>query len=309
MHSATLAPAVAATPLAPAAPSIPAGLAFGLGAALIWSVWSVATRFAVTTSLGPYDVTFLRFAVSAFLLWPVLLFKGTPWRAAGAKRLAIMFCGAGVPFVLLSSFGMHYAPASHTATLMVSGMPIWVALLSALLHGERFARKQIAGMAAVVLGVLCIGGYAVFMERAAGVWRGDLLLIAAGFFFACFTVTQRVSGLSPWRATVLVNVVSALAFSPVYFLWLSPRIFSAPLTDVLIQALVQGVGVAFLGMLFYAQAVRHLGAPRAAIFGALTPAFAVLLSLPVLHEVPGALTLAGIALVMGGVGMVVLGRR
>jgi hypothetical protein len=31
--------------------------------------WSVATCVAVTTSLGPHDVTFLRFGLSALLLW------------------------------------------------------------------------------------------------------------------------------------------------------------------------------------------------------------------------------------------------
>ena len=100
--------------------------------------------------------------------------------------------GAGVPCMLLSSIGMRFAPASHVAALMIGTMPIWVALLSGLLFGEQFTRQQIGGMVVVVTGVLCIGGYALIVNRAAGEWRGDLLFLLAGLCFASFTLAQRL---------------------------------------------------------------------------------------------------------------------
>ena len=183
---------------APAArQSLVIGVFCGLAVALIWSSWSVATRFAVTTSLGPHDVTFLRFGVSALFLWPVLARKGLGVAQIGMVRLSIMVLGAGVPFMLLGSVGMQFAPASHVATLMIGTMPIWVAVLSGLLFGERFTQRQLGGMATVVAGVLCIGGYALLADRAAGEWRGDLLFLLAGLCFASFTVAQRRSGIGP----------------------------------------------------------------------------------------------------------------
>lgn len=285
------------------------GVLCGLAVALIWSSWSVATRFAVTTSLGPYDVTFLRFGVSALLLWPILVRKGLGIQQIGIVRLLVMVLGAGVPFMLLGSIGMQFAPASHVATLMIGTMPIWVALLSGLLFGERFTRQQLGGMGIVIAGVLCIGGYALIANRAAGEWRGDLLFLLAGLFFASFTVAQRRSGVSPWHATALVNCCSALLFTPTYFLWLKPHIFTAPPAAVAFQVVAQGIAVAILGMYFYTEAVRRLGAPRAAIFGALAPALAVLIGMVVLKEVPAWLTIVGIALVMCGVACVVTGGR
>ncbi|NVM89643.1 drug/metabolite transporter (DMT)-like permease [Variovorax sp. SG517] len=289
--------------------SLGMGVLCGLAVALIWSSWSVATRFAVTTSLGPHDVTFLRFGVSALLLWPILVRKGLGIQQIGIVRLLVMVLGAGVPFMLLGSIGMQFAPASHVATLMIGTMPIWVALLSGLLFGERFTRQQLGGMGIVVAGVLCIGGYALIANRAAGEWRGDLLFLLAGLFFASFTVAQRRSGVSPWHATALVNCLSALVFAPIYFLWLKPNIFTAPPAEVAFQVVAQGIAVAILGMFFYTEAVRRLGAPRAAIFGALAPALAVLIGMVVLKEVPAWLTLVGIALVMCGVAFVVTGGR
>jgi drug/metabolite transporter (DMT)-like permease len=125
--------------------TLTAGVLCGLAVALIWSSWSVATRFAVTTSLEPHDVTFLRFGVSALLLWPILVRKGLGIAQIGALRLLVMVMGAGVPFMMLGSVGMRFAPASHVATLMIGMMPIWVAVLSGLFFGERFTRKQLGG--------------------------------------------------------------------------------------------------------------------------------------------------------------------
>lgn len=284
------------------------GVLCGLAVALIWAGWSVATRFAVTTSLAPQDVTFLRFGVSALFLWPVLLGHRLDLRQIGVSRLLVMVVGAGAPYMLITSVGMRFAPASHAATL-IGVMPILVAALSALLFGERFSGRQLLGMGVVVAGVASIGGESLIMNRAGGEWRGDLLLLLSGLLFASYTLAQRRTGISSWQATALVNVGSCAVFAPIYFLWLHPNIFTAPLGAVLFQAAAQGVGVAILGLYFYAEAARRLGATRAAMFGALVPALAVLIGIPALGEVPAWMTAMGIALVMVGVLLVVTRAR
>lgn len=296
-------------PQAAGTKSLALGVVCGLAVALVWSGWSVATRFAVTTSLGPLDVTFLRFGVSGLLLWPVLLRNGLGLARVGSVRMLVMLVGAGVPFMLLSATGIQFAPASHVATLMIGVMPIFVALLSVLLFGERFTKAQTAGLFVVFAGVLCIGGHSLLFSRASGEWRGDLLFMLAGLLFAGYSLAQRRSGISSWHATALVNVFSALAFAPLYFLVFEPRLMEAPWQDVAVQVLAQGIGVAILGLFFYAEASRRLGAPRAAVFGSLTPACSVLLSAPLLGEIPTSLTLLGVVLVTAGVGVVVMGAR
>jgi drug/metabolite transporter (DMT)-like permease len=283
------------------------GVLCGLAVALVWASWTVATRFAVTTNLAAHDVTFLRFGVSALFLWPILLRQGFGFGQIRFVHLAVMVLGAGVPFMMLASLGMRFAPAAHVATLMIGMMPIWVALLSGLLFGEKFSPRQLGGMGTVVVGVLCIGGYALLGNRAAGEWRGDLLFLLGGLCFAGFTIAQRRSGVSPWHATALVNVYSAILFAPIYLLVLQPNIFTAPAAAVWFQVIAQGIAVAIAGMFFYTQAVRLLGAPRAAIFGSLVPALAALIGAVFLREIPSWLTVMGIALVTAGVVLVVTG--
>lgn len=285
------------------------GMLSGIAVTLIWSGWAVATRSAMTTALAPQDVTFLRFGVSALFLWPVLLREGLQLRRIGVARAIVMVAGAGAPFMLLSSLGMRFAPASHVATLMIGVMPIFVALLATLFFGERFTRGQLLGIGVVAAGVLCVGGSALIFNRAVGEWRGDLLFLLCGLLFAGFTLAQRRSGVSSWHAAALVNVVSCLVFTPVYFLWLGPNLLAVPVGSVVFQALAQGVGVAILGLYFYAETVRRLGPTRAAMFGALVPAVTVLIGIPALGEYPGWATLMGIALVMLGVVLVVTGTQ
>lgn len=284
------------------------GVACGLAVALLWSSWTIATRSAVTQVLNPIDLAFLRFSVSGLLLWPVLLGRDLGLRKLGWTHVVVMLAGAGLPFMLVASSGTYFAPASHMATLMIGMTPIFVALLSMLLFGERLTRSQMLGLAIVVCGVGSIGGHALVTNRASGEWRGDLLFLLGSLLFASYTLAQRRTGLSPWRTTALVNVTSGLVFTPIYFGLLEPRLFTAPIADVLLQAFMQGIGVAILGLVFFAEATRRLGATRAAMFGSLTPALTVILSIPLLREMPSKTVLLGVVLVTMGVTMVLRGK-
>ena len=281
------------------------GILFGLATSLVWSGWAVATRFAMTTTLAPHDVTFLRYSVSCLCLLPVLFRNGFALQRIGLTRMVVMVVGAGAPFMILTSTGMRFAPASHVATLMIGAMPLFVALMSALFFGQRFNRLQLIGFAAVISGVACIGGYAVVFDRSSGgEWRGDILFVVCGMLFAGYTLAQRRSGISAWHAAALVSTCSTIAFAPFYFLVFHPNLLTAPWQEVLFQTFAQGIGIAILGLLLYGEAVRRLGAPHGAVFGALVPGLASLLAAPLLGELPRASTMVGVVLVSAGVVLV-----
>jgi drug/metabolite transporter (DMT)-like permease len=88
------------------------GMACGLLVVVMWSAWVVATRFAVTTRLSPYDVAFIRYVAASMILSPVLVQHGFPLRKLGIGCTLLMVCGAGLPFFVMSSTGMSLAPAS-----------------------------------------------------------------------------------------------------------------------------------------------------------------------------------------------------
>lgn len=306
------APSVLGRPdLARAEPARLLGAAAALATVLLWAAGLVATRFGVTGSLSLWDVVFLRLALPALLLVPVLLrFLKVPGGRPGDDRrlfwFIILMAGAGLPFMLISSIGMKFAPAAHAGALMPGSMPLFAALLAVLLLGERFSLQRRLGTGLMLLGALAVGGWQVIEgqinEDMGDTWRGDLMFVACGALWACYTIALKKTGIGAWQAAALVYVSAFVLYMPVYLLWLDSHLLQAPAFEIAVQV-VQSVASGLLSMAAYGFAVRRLGAAPAAAFAALTPALTALLAVPLLGEWPEPVTWAGIVAVSLGVAL------
>jgi drug/metabolite transporter (DMT)-like permease len=266
-------------------------------AALIGAGWQIASRHAVTTSLGPIEVAWLRYAVPALLLAPLL------WRAAPRVPVwhaLLLVASGGLPFGLLVLAGARWAPAAHIGVFMAGAMPLFTAAACWIASREPVDGWRWAGLLVVAVGIatMAAGGPA-----HPGSWRGDVLFLAAAAVWAVYTVALRLSGLPSWHAAALVNAGSALALV-LALPWVRPqRLFSAPLQDVLVQAVCQGIVAGVLGLVTYTAAVRRLGPARAALSAAAVPLLTAIGAAAWLDEalearsaVAGALVAAGIVL-------------
>ena len=296
--------------ISPALPVVEPGRWLGAAAALatvlLWAAGLVATRFGVTGSLSFWDVIFLRLALPALLLIPILprfarKASGVPAGGSRTFWFVVMILGAGLPFMLIGSGGMVFAPAAHAGALMPGSMPLFAALFAALLLGERFTAQRRLGTLLMLLGAIAVGGWQV-IQGASDTWRGDLMFVCAGAMWACYTIALKKTGIGAWPAAALVYVISFILYLPVYLLWLDSRLLTAPLFEVGVQV-AQSVGSGLLSMAAYSFAVRRLGAASAAAFGALTPALTALLAIPLLGEWPETVTWIGIVAVSLGVAL------
>jgi drug/metabolite transporter (DMT)-like permease len=282
------------------------GAAAALATALLWAAGLVATRFGVTGALSLWDVIFLRLASPALLLVPILLrFLHPPGGSLpGSRRpfwFVVMIVGAGLPFMLIGSGGMVFAPAAHAGALMPGSMPLFAALFAVLLLGESFNAQRKLGTALMLLGAIAVGGWQAF-QGTSDTWRGDLMFVCAGAMWACYTIGLKKTGIGPWQAAAVVYVASLVVYTPIYLLWLDSRLLVAPVFEVGVQV-AQSVGSGLLSMAAYSFAVRRLGAAPAAAFGALTPALTALLAIPLLGEWPETVTWIGIVAVSLGVAL------
>lgn len=288
------------------------GRAAALGAVAIWACWLVASRYGVTGSLGPADVTFFRFVVPALVLWPFLFRAGSGFAKGERATSLAMIVGAGTPFFLIATTGMQFVPMSHIAALMPGTVPLLAALIAFAAIAERPDRWRAAGIVLIVGGIVLIVG-SDLLDMGDGRWRGDLLLLIGAALWGGFTVALRRKGTDPWHAAAIVNVWSAVLFLPLYLFVFTPRILVAPWTEVAIQFVAQGLFSGIIAMVLYGIAVGRLGAGRAAAFNALLPALATLIGIPVLGEWPGPAAIGGIVLASAGVllatGTVGAGRR
>lgn len=273
------------------------GLA-ALAAAVLGAGWQLASRYGVTTTLGPAELAWLRYALPALLLLPVLLRGGWPrvsWRLA-----AVLGATGGLPFGLLVLAGAQRAPAAHLGIFMAGSMPLFTALGCWLVLKEPVRGWRWAGLLLVAAGVLGLGASAWTGPEVSS-WRGDLLFLAAAAIWALYTIALRRSDLGAWQAAAIVNGMSALALV-VLLPWFAPaRLFTAPWNDVLLQVVWQGILAGVLGLAAYTTAVAHLGPARASLSSALVPLLTALGAATLLNEALAPPTLFAGALVAAGI--------
>jgi drug/metabolite transporter (DMT)-like permease len=288
----------------PVATSYAQGVAFGLAVALISAGWSVITRLAVTTNLDAWDIAALRFGVAGVLLSPVLVQRGLAHDRLGWPGLAVLIAGAGAPYALVAAGGLHFPPARDQGALNPGFTPLFVALVAAVVLGERISHARKLGLALIAAGALVIvGWHAAPWSVAGGMSRtlGHTLFLSAAFLWACFTVLMRRAKLDPLHATALVAVGSLVIYLPIYFAAHGARLADVPLAELAVHAIFQGVLVTIVNVWLYGRAVGILGAARGAAFLALVPALSALIAIPLLGEWPSSVDWLGIALVSVGV--------
>lgn len=280
------------------------GAACVIGAVSIWASWSVITRLAVTTNLDASDIAALRFGVAGLLLAPVVVRRGLARERLGSIGLAVLVAGLGAPYALVAAGGLRFAPASDQGALNPGCMPLFVALIAAVVLGEKLSTAQKSGLALILAGALIIVGWHATAWSAG--WSGlrtfgDALFLVAAFLTACGTVVMRRAKLDPLHATALVSTGSLAIYLPIYLAWHGVRLVRVPLPELAVQAIFQGVVVTIISLVLYGRAIAILGASGASAFGALVPALSALFAIPMLGEWPNQTDWAGIVLISAGV--------
>jgi drug/metabolite transporter (DMT)-like permease len=232
----------------------------------------------------------------------VLLLPLFARRGFGGLRVLpalLLACGAGAPYVLLTAGGLAFAPAGHMGVITPSSMLLCATLGSRWILKTPLTQHHIAGVVAIMMGLAALGwdGLANHGELT---WLGDTMFALGGALWASYTIGSRVWQVEPLHATAIVGVTSMVLYLPGYA-WLGGGdLAAAPWREIVIQGVFQGVLSAVVALLLYTRAVAILGAARGAVFAALVPTFSLLIAIPLLHELPTRLQLAGVVLVTAG---------
>jgi drug/metabolite transporter (DMT)-like permease len=276
------------------------GAVFGLAAVSIWAGWSAMTRLAVTTSLDAWDIPALRFGVAGLLLLPIVIRRGLALDRLGWLGLGGLIVGTGAPYALVVALGLRLAPAYDAGALNPGCMPLFVALIAAIVLGEKPSTAQKIGLSLILSGALIIIGWhgtAWSISRSIG----DVLFLVASFLTACYTVIMRQSKLDPIHVAALVSTGSLIIYAPLYFGIRGLHLAQAPVADLTVQMIFQGIVVTIISLVLYGRAVLILGASGGSAFGALVPALSAVLAIPLLGELPTRSGWVGISLISIGV--------
>jgi drug/metabolite transporter (DMT)-like permease len=295
-----------------AAPTLQqAGLAprlAALGAITLWGLSFVATK-AVLTELSPATLVFVRFALGTVVLAAVLAGRGhaiVPPRAALPMLAAMAFVGIFL-HQMVQVHGLTLTTAVRTGWL-IGLIPIWTALLSATLVGERLRAIQIVGLVVGLAGAILLVTRGELSDDllAAPTTRGDVLVLASTLTWAVYTIMGRetLARLGSSRVTVAVTGIGTLMLLPLFLRaagWHElTRLSGAGFAGLLFL----GVGCSGLGYLFWYAALERLEPSQVAAFLYLEPLVTFVAAMALLGEPVGWTTVVGGLLVLAGVAAV-----
>lgn len=279
-----------------------------LGAITLWGLSFVATK-AVLDELSPATLVFVRFALGTLVLALVLAGRGrsiVPPRAAVPMLVAMAFVGIFL-HQMVQVHGLTLTTAVRTGWL-IGLIPIWTALLSATLVGERLRGIQVVGLLVGLAGAILLvtKGELSADLLAAPTTRGDALVLASTLTWAVYTIMGRdtLARLGSSRVTVAVTGIGALMLLPL-FVHVAGWHELARLTPAGVAALLfLGVGCSGLGYLFWYAALERLEPSQVAAFLYLEPLVTFVAAMAILGEPVGWTTVVGGLLVLAGVAAV-----
>lgn len=265
------------------------GVTFAVLTTLVGSTAAAAAKF-LGGRVSPYVVVFAQYLVGMLILLPWLLRKGT--RALATTRAQLHFWRSIAGWI---GFMAYYGAINHIpladAALLRSAAPIWVPAILFLWLGVRLPLARWGAIATGLVGVLLI-----LHPDSQGISAWHLIGMFAGIGLAVSMATTRrlVATESPQLIIFYYFGIAGVATLPFAIAtWKTPS-----LADAL--ALV-GIGVSiYVTMGLYTAAYTYAKSSVISPLSFLGVVFAGLFGLLFWGEIPGWLTLVGIALVITG---------
>ncbi|MFN2493456.1 MAG: DMT family transporter [Pyrinomonadaceae bacterium] len=277
---------------------------------LIWGSTWLFIKIGLE-DLPPFTFAGIRFVISCSILFALIGMRGIPlprrrsdWGLLAVTGLLTFSINYGLVF-----WGEQYI-SSGLAAVLQSMMPGFGMLLAHLyLPKERITALRIVGVVMGIVGVAVIfsnqlsvsgrrallGSAALVLSALSGAYSNVLVKAKAKHLDPSVTAAgQMLFGLFPLLALGLL-----LEGNPMRFHWTQRAVIS-----VLYLAIV-GTVIAFV---LYYWLIQHMDVTNTLLISLITPVVAVILGMLVLNERLTWRTLAGGAMIISGIGLIVLKR-
>ena len=238
-----------------------------------------------------------RSLIAAAVIWLYLRRPNFTWSRAqvgGAIIYALML----ITFVQAT----RWTTAANAIFLQFTA-PLWVALFSIWLLGERPQRSDWATMIAVALGMLLFFGGELTRDGL----RGNLLAIFSGICLALFFIALRMQKDGSPTETVLLGSLLAGAIGLPFLLWGDQPVDRREIGIIIFLGVFQ-LGLPFIVLTL---AIKQLSAVEAILIQTLEPVLNTLWVFLFIGEVPLPSALVGAAIIATAViiNAIVAGRR
>lgn len=277
------------------------GVTTALAAVIIWAIFLLNTRFAVSGNFSVEEVMVLRLVTASIITLPLMIKLGVKIRGQSLIGTLMLALGPSAIAPYIISSGLLYASASDSGALAPGTLPFWAALFSFLMIGEKPSKSRMFGLLIIFTGALLVGLWQMVNGSEPGSWRGHLLFLFGAALWAAYSIYFKQSGLGPIQGLVIGLFWGTLCLVPFLFLTGNVNFHDVSAQEIILVALLQGVLIGVLAMLLYSFAVRCLGPAQTAAFGALTPVLALVGGTIFLGETISTVNALGVLLVALGV--------
>ena len=283
------------------------GIAAAIVTVLVWTLFIVIARASADPTRGgtltSFDIVFCRIVGASLVLLPwgsVLAYRD---RARGLNQSSLLGLSplslrvttsvglfGGLLYALVAYNGFVFAPAAHASVLLPGSMPLWTALLAALILHDHITAVRALGLGLIVLGDLMVGGASLLRALDGGeVWKGDLLFMLGATCWATYSVLARHYRLDAVRATIAITAFAFVIYVPIYSLLLlshvlTGQLFTAPWQELLFQAGFQGWGSVVISGISFTKMIQYFGPVRSTMITALVPGLSALAAVLLLGE-------------------------
>lgn len=272
-------------------------------AAVIFGMWATAAKL-VLNEVHELTIVFYTQLLPGVLLLPVLVRHGFP-RADWRLLLFTSVCGGVIaPILYFEGLGRS---TSANAALLSNMESLFTVLLAFTFLRDRLALRGYFALSGIIVGAFLVSTQLDFSGVAFGTYlAGNLLLIAAGFFWAAnnngvAVLSRRVKILPLMSAQLLIE--AAILFPLVVASGAPLVVTGTPALGLMFLSLV---GVASFTVLFYF-AFRTIGAMRSGAVLSTSSFWGVLIALAVFPEQGlGLLQATGGALMVGATAVLYL---
>jgi drug/metabolite transporter (DMT)-like permease len=266
---------------------------------LFWAGNYVFGKYVVA-EMTPLWITFSRWLLAGFLLFPLAYYMEKPVWSAIKKDWFLLICMGllgivGFNIVLYSA--LEYTTATNAA--LVSALnPGVIVVSSVILYRERISLMQICGFCAALVGVVIVLTNGD-MERLLQVEfnLGDLLMLAAVVIWTLYSQVAKRISIPPITATAISTGSAVLMLAPFALAQgiEITRLGPLAITGILYMAVFSSA----CSFVFWNMSVQEVGASKAGVFLNLIPVFTAIISSLLGERITGAQGLGGLLVLFG----------
>jgi drug/metabolite transporter (DMT)-like permease len=242
---------------------------------LLWSGNIIFGKF-VTAEFSPLWITFLRWAIAIFILFPIAQWYEKPkWIEILRKHwfpLAIMGVFGGILFNSFTYLSLEHTSPTNVALISALN-PAFIMIFSYLFLREKISFIQIIGLVFSLFGVVFIlTEGAPFKVLEAHYNIGDLLMLVVDVCWAIYsTVGKRLSMVTPLTTTTISSFFGVIMMVP--FVIAFPIRVSQVTSVGWIGILYIGIFASVCAFVLWNSSVRILGASKSSITMNLVPIY------------------------------------